>query len=192
MARVAQRSGISPREFLAWEREQPSRHEYFRGEAFAMAGGSPRHNALCSATNAALHGAYRDRGCMVFSSDQRVGVGEGERYVYADVTVVCGGVRLEPGTTDVISNPTVVVEVLSSSTEQYDRGSKWDGYQRIDSVTDYVLVAQSEPRIEHYRRERDGTWVYRTAGPGDRVKLTSGAELHVDGIFQDVFELAGD
>jgi Uma2 family endonuclease len=192
VARVAQRSGISAAEYLAWERDQPSRHEYFRGQVFAMAGGSPRHNALCSATNAALHGAYRDHGCIVFSSDQRVGVGGGERYVYADVTVVCGGVELEPGTTDVISNPTVLVEVLSSSTEQYDRGLKWEGYQRIGSVTDYVLVAQSEPRIEHFRRESGGTWVYRSAGPGDRVRLTSGAELCVDDIFHGVVELVGD
>jgi Uma2 family endonuclease len=192
MARVAQRSGLSPGEFLAWERGQPARHEYFRGEVFAMAGGSPRHNALSSSVNAALHGGFRPRGCLVLSSDQKLGLGAGERYVYADVTVVCEVIRLEEGTSDVVANPGVIVEVLSSSTEQYDRGQKWEGYQRIASLTDYVLVSQSEPRIEHFRRESDGTWVYRAAGPGGRVTLTSGAELHVDAVFTGMFDVAGE
>lgn len=121
-ARVAARSGCSPAEFLAWERDQPERHEYFRGEVFAMAGGSPRHNALCSSVNAALRAALRLRGCQLFSSDQRVGLGQGERYGYPDVTVVCGKVVLEPGTSDVLAAPTILVEVLSPATEQYDRG----------------------------------------------------------------------
>jgi Uma2 family endonuclease len=191
-AKIAARSGCSPAEFLAWEREQAERHEYFRGEVFAMAGGSPRHNALCSSVNAALHGALRPRGCQVFSSDQRVGLGSGERYVYPDVTVVRGKVVLEPGTRDVIAEPTIVVEVLCASTEQYDRGLKWEGYQRIASLADYLLVSQDEARIEHFQRSESGSWIYRSLGLGESVTLANGAALSVDAVFAGNMEVPGD
>ncbi len=157
-----------------------------------MAGGSPRHNALCSTVNAALHGALTGKGCHVFSSDQRIGASAGERYVYADITVVCGSVVLDPGTKDVLANPGIIVEVLSKSTEPYDRGLKWEGYQRISSLSDYVLVSQAEPRIEHFRREPDGVWTYRAAGAGDRVTLANGAVLDVDAVFAGAFEISGE
>jgi Uma2 family endonuclease len=157
-----------------------------------MAGGSPRHNALSSRLNAALRLALGDRGCEVFSSDQRIGLGSGERYVYPDVSVVCGHIAIEPGTTDVITNPTLLVEVLSGSTEQYDRGLKWEGYQRLPSLTDFVLVSQTELRVEHYRREADGIWIYRSLGRGQRLVLTGQVELELDRIFAGVFDLPGD
>jgi Uma2 family endonuclease len=91
-----------------------------------------------------------------------------------------------------ITNPAILVEVLSSSTEEYDRGLTWTGYQRIGSLTDYLLVAQADVRIEHYRRNADGSWTYRTAGPGEHVALTGGGELAVDAIYAGVFELPGD
>jgi Uma2 family endonuclease len=192
MLRIAERRGISPSEFLSWERAQPSRHEYYRGEVFAMAGGSVRHNALCSSLNAALHAALGRGGCTVLSSDQRVGVAAGERYVYPDISVVCGPVVLEEGTSDVLSNPTILVEVLSTSTEQYDRGLKWEGYQRLASLTDYVLVSQTDARIEHFRRGEDGAWVYRTAQAGGRLELARGVTLEVDAVFSGVLDLPGD
>lgn len=192
MGRVAERSHLSAADYLAWERLQPTRHEFFEGEVFAMAGGSLRHNALSSNVTAALHAALRERGCIVLSSDQRVGMTAGERYVYPDVTVVCGSVALVAGTNDVVANPTILVEVLSSSTEQYDRGLKWEGYQRIDSLTDYVLVSQAEARIEHFCRDRGATWLYRSAGAGEHVTLSSGVELAVDTVFAGVLALAGD
>jgi Uma2 family endonuclease len=192
VSRIVERSQLSAVEFLAWEREQAARHEFFRGEVFAMAGGSPRHNALSSRLNAALRVAFGDRGCEVFSSDQRIGFGAGERYVYPDVTVVCGRIALEPGSTDVITNPILLVEVLSGSTEQYDRGLKWEGYQRVESLTDYVLVSQTEPRIEHYRRETGELWIYRALGPGQRLVVGGTVELDLDAIFAGVFDLPGD
>lgn len=191
MGRVAERTGLSAAEFLAWEREQQGRHEYFGGEVFAMAGGSIRHNALSARVIGALQ-AGLPSGCNVLTSDQRVGVSAGERYVYPDVTVVCGEVRLEPGTTDVLSNPTIVVEVLSASTEQYDRGLKWEGYQRLPSLTDYVLVSQGEARIEHFRRSADGAWVYRSSVAGEQVTLANGARLDVDATFAGALALPGD
>jgi Uma2 family endonuclease len=82
--------------------------------------------------------------------------------------------------------------VLSESTEQYDRGLKWDRYQRIESLTDYVLVSQAEARIEHFRRDRNRTWVYQLSGAGERLTLSSGVELDVDAIFAGVMQLPGD
>jgi Uma2 family endonuclease len=165
--RVAERSGLTAAEYLAWERAQPIKHELFDGEGFAMAGGSPRHNALGVGMSAALRSALPGRGCAVFSSDQRIGIDGGTRCVYPDVSVVCGGVQLQDGTSDVISNPSIIVEVLSEGTEQSDRGLKWVSYQ-LPSLTDYVLVSQAEVRIEHYRRDAGGRWSYRSFGPGER------------------------
>ena len=191
MVRVAERSHLTADEYLAWERQQPVKHEFFHGEVFAMAGGSMRHNALCGRLIEVLGAQLRGR-CVVLTSDQRVVSMRRERYVYPDVSVVCGPAMAEPGHTDVLANPAILVEVLSESTEQYDRGLKWDGYQRIESLTDYVLVSQAEARIEHFRRDRNRTWVYQLAGAGEQLTLSSGVELDVDAIFAGVMQLPGD
>jgi Uma2 family endonuclease len=117
---------------------------------------------------------------------------DGKRYVYPDVSVVCGPIVLHDGTNDVVANPSILVEVLSSTTEPYDRGLKWEGYQRVASLTDYLLVAQHEVRIEHYQRAPDRGWFYRTYGPGERITLGNAAELEVDAIYARAFELPGD
>jgi Uma2 family endonuclease len=178
-------------EYLAWEREQPERHHYVRGEVFAMAAGSARHNALGARVIARLDAAFGDGPCRAFTLDQRVAVREGEHYVYPDVTVVCGRLELAAGTKDTLVNPSVLVEVLSKGTASYDRGAKWDDYLQLPSLTDYLLVSQSSARIEHFQRD-DGEWRYRVALAGGRVTLTNGAVLEVDAVFRGVFELEGD
>lgn len=188
---VGPRPKLTPAEYLAWEREQPEKHEYFNGEVFAMAGGSPRHNALSGRMIQTLNAALAGR-CIALTSDQRIAIESGERYVYPDVSVVCGSVELQENTRDVIVNPQIVVEVISSSTEQHDRGLKWTGYQTIRSLTDYLLVWQSEARIEHFRRETAGRWSYRAFGPGEQVTLSNTAVIDVDAIFAGVFDLPGD
>jgi Uma2 family endonuclease len=188
VARVAERSQLAPEEYLAWERQQERKHEYFEGEVYAMAGGSPRHNRLSTRIAAALELALGRR-CHVFSSDQRVRSRE-RRYVYPDVSVACGDPAIEHD--DVLVNPTIVVEVLSSTTEQYDRGLKWDGYQQLSSLTDYVLVSQDRAHIEHFARAPDGRWLYTSANAGEHLALTDGTVLDVDAIFAGVFALRGD
>jgi len=188
VARVAERSQLSPEEYLAWERLQDRRHEYFEGEVYAMAGGSPRHNRLSSKITAALEIALGGR-CHVFSSDQRIRARE-RRYVYPDLSVVCDSPVIEHD--DVLVNPTIVVEILSPTTEQYDRGLKWDSYQLLPSLTDYVLVSQERARIEHFARAPDGRWVYTSANAGELIRLTGGTSLDIDAIFAGVFELPGD
>lgn len=156
-----------------------------------MAGGNLRHNALCASLIEALRAQLRGR-CTALTSDQRVIAVQRERYAYPDVSVVCGPVTTEPGTSDVLANPTILVEVLSDTTEQYDRGLKWNGYQHIESLIDYVLVSQSEPRIEHFRRDRTRTWLYQRATSGERLVLSNDAVLEIDAIFAGVFDLPGD
>ena len=191
MGRDAARSRLTPAEYLAWEREQVDKHEYHAGDVFAMAGGSPRHNWIAGNIQSGLKRKLDDR-CFTFTSDQRIVFDDGRRYVYPDVSVVCGAIVLQEGTSDVVVNPSVLIEVLSSTTEQYDRGLKWEGYQRLASLTDYVLVAQHEIRVEHYVRAPDRGWFYRTYSAGERLVLTGGAQLDVDAIYARAFELPGD
>jgi Uma2 family endonuclease len=187
---VAPRQKLSPEEYLAWERAQPTKHEYYRGEVFAMAGASVRHNRLCSIVIRLLDDLLATRGCHVLTSDQRLAVEGGERYVYPDVTVVCGAPMVEHD--DILLNPTIVVEVLSLSTEQHDRGSKWQSYQRLPSLRDYMLVPQWIPTIELFSRDEGGEWIYRAARAGERVVLATGAELVVDDLFAGAMDLPGD
>ncbi len=152
-----------------------------------MAGGSARHNRLTSRITAVLETALGGR-CHVFSSDQRIQSRE-RRYVYPDVSVVCGAPVIAQE--DVLVNPTIVVDVLSSTTEQYDRGLEWDGYQALPSLTDYVLVSQDRAHIEHFARTPDGRWVYTSASAGEHIRLTGGTVLDIDAIFIGVLDLPG-
>lgn len=183
---------MSAADYLAWERTQPEKHEFHLGEVFAMAGASHRHNFLSGAMVAELRAALRAKGGSVLSSDQRISAEQGKRYVYPDAVAVCGALKTEPGTSDVLANPSIVVEVLSRSTEAYDRGDKWEAYQALASLTDYLLVAQGSVRIEHYRREADGSWRCRLHGAGEAVTLANGATLSIDAVYEGAFELAAD
>lgn len=192
MTSAVPRPKMTAEEFLAWERGQADRHEFDEGEVFAMAGGSPRHNALCVAVAGELRVALRGSDCRVLGSDQRISARFQSKYFYPDASVVCGEVDLEEGTRDVMTNPRVVVEVLSASTEAHDRGAKWDGYRRLASLQDYLLVSQREASIAHYQRLEDGAWRYLVVGPGERIVLSNGADLQVDAVYEGVFELPGD
>lgn len=170
------RHRYSYEEYLAYERDSEMKHEFVGGEIHPMAGGSLRHSALASRISAALESARRPDG-IAFQSDMRLRVLATGRATYPDASMVCGPIELDPadssGTT--ITNPSVLVEVLSPSTEEVDRGSKLEDYQRIPSLGEYVLVSQ-HPRIEIYRRLPSGTWEYRDVQKG-AVQLASGATL---------------
>jgi Uma2 family endonuclease len=180
---------MSASEYLEWEKKQSSRHEYHEGQVFAMAGGSPRHNFLAIAVGAELRAGLRDRPCHVLSSDQRIAADAGTRYVCADAVAVCGGLRPETFAGDVLASPSVIVEVLSPGTENYDRGEKWQAYQRLASLSDYVLLSQDNVRVEHFQREPDGTWRYRVIGAGARLTLRDGSSFAVDDVYRGAFEL---
>jgi Uma2 family endonuclease len=183
---------LSAEQYLSWEEANVERHEFFQGEVFAMAGGSPRHNAITAALTGELVLALRDGPCRVLSADQRIAARGNEHYVYADASVLCGALELQPNTTDVLTNPRVIIEVLSKRTEPYDRGLKWESYRTLPSVTDYLLVSQTTPRIEHYQRQPSGEWLYRVVEAGESVRLSIGAALSIDAVFAGVLELSGE
>jgi Uma2 family endonuclease len=164
-------------EYLAYERDSGLKHEYDDGEILAMAGGSRRHNALASRISAALE---RDRkpGCVAFQSDQKIRVLATGKATYPDASMVCGAIEGDPADPSgaTITNPTLLVEVLSPSTEQDDRGSKWQHYQQISSLREYVLVSQEQSRIELYRRLPSGSWEYSEVTTGTAT-LSTGAVL---------------
>jgi Uma2 family endonuclease len=159
-------------EYLAFDRASDIKHEYYRGEVFAMSGGSPEHNMICASVGATLYAQLRGRSCKTFSSDQRIKIPHMGLYTYADFTVTGDRPAFTEG--DTLLNPTLLIEVLSPSTELYDRGRKFQHYRTIDSLREYVLIAQDQPRIERYLRQDDGTWLLTDAvGLESRIELTS-------------------
>jgi Uma2 family endonuclease len=173
-------------EYLAYERDSGLKHEYEDGEIVAMAGGSRRHNALALRVGAALE-ASRKPGCIGFQSDQKIRVLETGKATYPDVSLVCGPIEGDPADPSgaTITNPALVIEVLSPSTEEEDRGNKWLHYQRIPALQEYVLVSQAPPRVEIFRRLPDGTWQYREVTSGT-VQLSSGATLDLASMYADL------
>ena len=149
---------MTPAEYLAADRAADHRSEYVDGEMFAMSGGSRVHAALISRVAHELESALEDSPCVVTVSDLRLQVAPEGAYLYPDVIVTCGFADADPA--DIVSNPAVVVEVLSPSTERWDRVGKFAQYRRIASLREYVLVSQEEARIEWYTRRDDGAWVY--------------------------------
>jgi Uma2 family endonuclease len=173
-------------EYLAYERDSGLKHEYVDGDIFAMAGGSRRHNALASRISAALE-ANRTPGCVAFQSDQKIRVMATGRATYPDASMVCGPIEGDPEdpSGQTITNPILIIEVLSPSTEQEDRGSKWQHYQLIPTLEEYVLVSQSSPRIEHYRRLPSGGWEYHDTTDGT-VQLAAGSTLELARLYAEL------
>jgi Uma2 family endonuclease len=158
-------------EYLALEKFSNVKHEFLDGDIYAMTGGTLMHAKLAVAVSSSLHSQLRGSGCQVFSSDLRVRVLATGLAAYPDVTVVCGAPELDPEDDDTVTNPRVVVEVLSDSTEKFDRGLKMSHYRQIPTLGAAVLVSQREQRIEVWEREVEETWAVRASGPGETVAI---------------------
>ena len=154
---------FSAAEYLAFERENPYKSEYYAGEIFALAGASRRHNLITTNVIAALHAQLRGRTCTVYSSDMRVKVSQTGLYTYPDALVVCGRELFDDRDQDTLLNPAVIFEVLSKSTENYDRGKKFKNYRTLESLQEYVLIAQDSCHVEHYLRQDDSQWLLSDA-----------------------------
>ncbi|MCL4828922.1 MAG: Uma2 family endonuclease [Caldilinea sp.] len=179
---------ISPRDYLAAERTSVIKHEYHAGKVYAMAGASERHNLIVVNLVALLHGQLRRRTCTVYPSDMRVKVVTEGLYTYPDISVVCGAPQFEDEHRDTLLNPTLIVEVLSPSTENYDRGRKFQSYRSLPSLMEYVLVAQDQAHVEHYIRQPDGRWLlaeYSTLAATVRIDAI-GCELTLTDIYEKV------
>jgi len=164
----------TPQEYLALERKAEHRSEYFAGEIFAMSGASERHNLIALNVAASLHAQFRNRSCKVYASDMRVKVSATGLYTYPDVVALCGEPQFDDEQKDTLLNPTVIIEVLSPSTEAYDRGDKFGHYRKLASLAEYVLISQDKPHVEHYVRQPDNQWLLSEASSlQDSVQLPS-------------------
>jgi Uma2 family endonuclease len=169
---------LTPGEYLALERKSEIRSEYIAGRMFAMSGASRRHSLIAGNFYRELSSQLRGRACEAYIADLRVKVSHTGMYTYPDIVAVCGEVQLEDEHFDTLLNPTVIVEVLSESTEAYDRGEKFAHYRRLDTLREYVLVAQDKLRIEHYRREGD-EWILSEVSSPDATLHLGSIDCHV-------------
>lgn len=161
----ARKTRFTEDEYLAVEGASAQKHELIAGEIYAMAGGTPRHAAITANVARAIGNALRDRPCVVLSSDQRVAVEATTMYTYPDVTVVCGPAQFAAKDRNTLTNPTMVVEVLSDSTESHDRGTKLAHYRRLSTLGAVLFVFPDDRRVELHHRDGGDTWRSTTLDP---------------------------
>ncbi len=159
-------------EYIAWERQQPERHEYWRGEVFSQAGGTRRHSLVGTNAARAIGNLLQGHDYQAHGGDMRVHIEATGYHAYPDVSVVCP--PIEGDADDEISNPVLVVEVLSPSTADFDRGGKFGHYRQIPSLQEYLVLWQDEPRVEQHTRTEDGLWLLReVVGIDQSLRLAS-------------------
>lgn len=162
MTALPKKKYISPEEYLEIERAAFERHEYFDGEIFDMAGTSEEHANISSNINISLGSQLKKRPCKSYQSDLRVHIPITGLFTYPDILVICGKPQfLEEAHLDTVLNPVLIVEVLSPSTADYDKGAKFENYRTIESLQEYILVWQDKKRVAHYTRQSDDTWLLR-------------------------------
>lgn len=187
MSEAASTLKMTYAKYLEAENKALEKHEYLRGEIYAMAGGTPEHGRIAIAIASELRTALRGRPCNVYSSDVRIRIVETDMATYPDLSVVSGKVEHSVDDKHGIMNPILIVEVLSDSTEAYDRGAKAAHYRRIPSLQEYVLVGQNTQKIEVYRRVDDNRWELSEFGPGEDAMIL-GTKISVDSVYRDAIQ----
>ena len=180
------RRRYTPAEYLAHERASDYKSEFYAGEVFALAGGSEQHNLISGNVYASFHAQLRRRQCTVYPSDMRVFIQHTGLYTYPDVSVVCGPAQFQDAQRDTLLNPTVIVEVLSPSTENYDRGKKFQNYRTLDSLQEYIVIAQNTYHIEHYIRQPNNQWLLEEFD--DKMTIVGITAIECTLTLQDVYE----
>ena len=175
-------------EYLEFERKSVVRHEYLDGEIYEMAGANKQHNIISTNIVRLLGNQLFDRDCNVFGGDMRVKITATEKYTYPDIVAVCGEENYEDETEDTLLNPSLIIEILSKSTEAYDRGGKFEYYQTIESFQEYILIAQEPFRVEQYVRKDKNIWTYfEFRDSEDVLKFDSiGGELKLKDIYHKI------
>jgi len=184
----APHKSITEEEYLALDRQAPTKSEYAAAEMFLMAGGTSNHSRLQGDLYTELNLRLSGGPCEAFGSDMRVKVEPARMYAYPDISVVCGTPLFLDAIEDTLLNPVVIVEVLSPSTEAYDRGKKCQNYQSIRSLQEFVLVSQEQVRVERFLRAQSGTWTLHTyAGIDQQLSLDSiGVSIPLSAIYRRV------
>ena len=163
---------ISIDEYLAQEEESEVKHEYYQGEIFAMAGGTIAHNQIVRNTSTAVDNFLREKNCQVFPSDLKIHIEANSLFTYPDLSVVCGEPQRWNNRNDTITNPVVLIEVLSKKTQNYDRGEKFKLYRGLPSLKEYILISSLEILVERYTKKENGFWTFReTANPDDAFQI---------------------
>ena len=186
MSQLASRLAFTFDDYLEWENQQAQRHEFIRGEVFAMAGGTDVHNEVCLNLATRLHQHLRGSPCRVFMADVKVRVETADCSFYPDLLVTCA--ESDRADRRVKRAPILIIEVLSPSTASFDLGDKFAAYRQLDSLQDYVLVDPGRMRIEVYRRQ-DHQWFLNSVGPGERLHLAS-VDLNcpIEAVYEDLSE----
>ncbi len=179
---------ISEEAYLESERSSTIKHEFFHGRIYAMTGAKESHHLIAANTLASLHSQLRQKPCRVYPSDMRIKVLHTGLNTYPDIVVICGQPQFTDEVRDTIVNPTVIVEVLSSSTERYDRGMKFQNYRTIDTLQDYILISQDHHHIECYTRKESGLWLLQDVdGIEEKIPIQSiECTLHLEDIYEKV------
>ena len=178
---------MSPQEFLEWEKNQELRYEYIDGEVFAMTGGTKPHNRIAGNLYTAIDNflAENDRDCEVFIADVKVQLSQSNSYHYPDVVVTCD--ERDKKSLNLIEHPCLIVEVLSPSTEAFDRGKKFTNYRQLNTLKEYVLIQADEIGIECFRLNKEGLWVLHSYAEGDVLELESvGLTISVEKLYRRV------
>ena len=176
----------TPEEYLDRERRAEYKSEYFAGEIVAMAGAKRKHNLIGSNITTSLNVQLRDAPCEVYTNDMKVQADKARQFSYPDVVVVCSEPQFRDDQDDVLQNPTVIVEVLSPSTEAYDRGEKFLRYRRLESLQEYLLVTQNERRVEQFTKQSDGSWRMTETTEESLTLESVGCTLSFDDIYNKV------
>ena len=181
---------VSEEAYLEEERKALNKSEYYKGEIFAMAGASSLHNSIVSALIGELYGFLKGKSCKVFPSDLRVHNSDNTLYTYPDVTIVCGKGEYLDNELDTLINPTVIIEVLSPSTENYDRGTKFKLYRSIPSLKNYILVSSTEYAAEVFTRKDNDEWLLNTTKEKNgHIHISA---INYDLLLSDIYAQAGD
>lgn len=175
-------------EYLELERESHEKHEFYKGELFAMAGGSPNHTTICMNVSSELHQRLSRKGCRAFNSEMKIFIKPFDLYTYADACALCGEPNFLKETDAIIDNPSLIVEVLSESTEVYDRSKKFLFYRALPSFNEYLLICQDRPFVEYYAKLSEQKWLLtEVQGLSAKVRLKHlGITLSLQAIYANV------
>jgi Uma2 family endonuclease len=185
MVALPDRLLMSYEEYVNWESTQETRHEYFDGEVIAMAGGTRKHNRISVNFLSILDNAFADRPCEVYINDVKVQVQPRRKYFYPDVVVTCD--ERDRQESNFVAFPCLIIEVLSPSTESFDRGFKFSQYRKFETLQEYVLVQVEQPIVEVFQRNEQGQWVFFEYGLSDRLFLKSvNVELSVSDLYRQI------
>ncbi|MDM8550621.1 Uma2 family endonuclease [Desulfobacterales bacterium HSG2] len=183
-----QKTCFTREEYLALEDRANYKSEFYDGEIFALAGGIRNHSVICLNLNWGIRNGVADKDCVGFDSNMKLDIAEHNLFVYPDAMVVCGEIGFSENRTDIVTNPVLIIEVISPSTEKFDRGDKFAYYRSLPSLREYVLISQNEPMVEVYYKQDEKTWIYTVSkGLEESVRFqTIDYEMSLKDIYQKV------